>query len=141
MFIGMQQETASSYSLFWFRVCDPTSIGEENETFFIRVRKPLPSRRVLKTLRRSPKGKAQRGQYLLAVGLGCYKWYQSQTQGGVPARTLSPEGGVDFKIPRRLERETSASKDVGLQRGVDFEIPYRLERERNIIYKGVETSP
>ena len=56
---------------------DPTSFGEENEAFFIRVRKPLPSKRVLKTLRGILKGKAQRGQYLLVVGLGCYKWYQS----------------------------------------------------------------
>ena len=28
-----------------------------------------------KALRGSPKGKAQRGQYLLAVDLGRYKWY------------------------------------------------------------------
>ena len=43
-------------------------VGEVNETFFIRVWKPLPSRCVLKTLR-----EAQRGQYLLAVDLGCYR--------------------------------------------------------------------
>ena len=49
-----------------------TSVGEENETPFIRVWKPLPNRCVLKTLRVSLKGKAQRGQYLLAVGLGRY---------------------------------------------------------------------
>jgi len=35
---------------------------------FVKVWKPLTSRRVLKTLRGSPKGKAQRGQYLLAIG-------------------------------------------------------------------------
>ena len=35
----------------------------------------------------------------------CYKWYQSQTPGGVPARTLTP--GVDCEIPRWLEREQS----------------------------------
>ena len=62
-----------------------------------------------KALRGSPKGKAQRGQYLLAVDLGRYKWYQSQTpddvqafslnsedeqtRGGAPIRTLGPEGG------------------------------------------------
>ena len=46
---------------------DLTSVGEQNKTFFIRVWKSLSSRHVLKTLRRSPKGKA------LAVGLGCYK--------------------------------------------------------------------
>ena len=68
------------------------SIGEGNEAFFIRMWKPLPSRHVLKTLRGSPKGKAERGQYLLTVSLGCYKWYQSQTPSGVPARMLSPEG-------------------------------------------------
>ena len=35
----------------------PTSVGEENETPFIRVWKPLPIRHVLKTLRESSKGK------------------------------------------------------------------------------------
>ena len=69
-------------------------VGEENEAFFIRVWKPFSSRHVLKTLRGSPKGKAQREQYLLVVGLGCYKWYQSQTPSHVPARRLSPEGGL-----------------------------------------------
>ena len=39
------------------------SVGEENETFFIKVWKPLPSRRVSG----SSKGKIQRGQYLLIV--------------------------------------------------------------------------
>ena len=33
----------------------PRQSGEENEVFIIRVWKPLPSRRVLKTLRESPK--------------------------------------------------------------------------------------
>ena len=44
-----------------------------NEAFLVRVWKPLPNRRVLKTLRESPKGKAQRDQYVLAVGLGRYR--------------------------------------------------------------------
>ena len=38
---------------------------------------PLHSKHVLETLRGSPEVKAQKGQYLLAVGLGRYKWYQS----------------------------------------------------------------
>ena len=69
------------------------SVGEENEIPFIRVWKPLLSRRVLKTLRGSTKEKAQRGQYLLVVSMGYYKWYQSQTPGDVQTRRLSPEGG------------------------------------------------
>ena len=103
-------------------------------------------RHVLKTSRGSLKGKAQREQYLLTVGLGRYKWYQSQTSGDVPARRLFPEGGrheakcqtgrwapkgVDLVVvPYRLEKETSASEDIGPQRGggVDCEIPYRLGR-------------
>ena len=42
------------------------------QTLFIRVWKPSPTKRVLKTLRGSSKGKAQREQYLLAVSLGRY---------------------------------------------------------------------
>ena len=52
--------------------------------------KPFPTRRVLKTLMGSPEGKVQRGQYLLAVDLGRYKWYQSQTLGDVSVGRLSP---------------------------------------------------
>ena len=79
-----------------------------DEAFFIRVWKPLLSRRVLKTLKGSPKGKGQEGQYLLAVGLSCYKWYQSQTRGDVLARRLNPEGvwtrgGVPAHIDWRRE--------------------------------------
>ena len=50
-----------------------SQVGWRGErTLFIRVRKPLPSRCILKTLRGSPKGKTKREQYLLAVGLGGY---------------------------------------------------------------------
>ena len=48
---------------------DLTSVGEGNEAFLIRVWKLLPSRRVLKPRGEALEGKAQRGQYLLAVGL------------------------------------------------------------------------
>ena len=49
---------------------NPTLVGEENETPFIRVWKPADA--FLKTLRGNPKGKIQRGQYLLAMCLGGY---------------------------------------------------------------------
>ena len=82
-----------------------------------------------KALRGSPKGKAQREQYLLIAGLGRYKWYQSQTPDYVLARRLFPEG-VDTRrcaskdtrprkgggfggVPHRLEKETSVNRDVG----------------------------
>ena len=66
----------------------PTFVDEENETPFIRVWKPLPNGRVL-----NPWGEVQRGQYLLAVGLGHYKWYKSQTPDYVPMRRLFLKGG------------------------------------------------
>ena len=50
------------------------------------------------------------------------------------------EGG-GLGVPHRLEKGTNASEDVGPRRRVDCEIPHRMERERNILYKGVETSP
>ena len=89
---------------------DPTSVGEENETFFIRVWKPLPSRRVLKPWGLRWYVTGQSGQYLLAVGLSCYKWYQIHTLSDVPAKRLSPEGG---------EHETVCQQGCWLQRGVD----------------------
>ena len=48
--------------------------GGERNTF------TLPNRRVLKTLRGNPKGKVQRGQYLLVVGLGHYRKQENDTQ-------------------------------------------------------------
>ena len=51
------------------------------------------------------------------------KW----TRGGVLARTLAPKG-LDWRVPHRLKKGTSASEDAGPRRGVDCEIPCRLER-------------
>ena len=50
--------------------------------------KPLPCRRVLKSWGWQRYVTGQSGQYLVAVDLGCYKWYQSQS-----ARTLGSQGG------------------------------------------------
>ena len=44
------------------------------------------------------------------------------------ARTLDPKGG-GLGVPHRLEKGTSASKDVGPRRRVDYEIPHELERK------------
>ena len=76
-----------------------------------------------KNLEGKPERESPKRQYLLAVGLGRYKWYQSQTPGDVPAKRLSPGGGwtrggvlartlapkggeVDREIPHRLGRRT-----------------------------------
>ena len=48
------------------------------------------------------------------------------TRGGVLARTL-PRRGVDWGVPHRLEKGTSASEDVGTRRKVDCEIPRRVD--------------
>ena len=57
----------------------PTLIREGNkckrECWAPKGVEPLRNRRILKTLRRSSKRKAQRGQYLLAVGLSCYMFH------------------------------------------------------------------
>ena len=51
----------------------PHQLGGERSILYKGLGTPLSSRCVLKTLRGSPKGKAQNGQYLLAVGVGRYK--------------------------------------------------------------------
>ena len=77
------------------------TVGEENETFFRRVWKPL------KTLRGSQEEKALE---LLQMVLE-------------PARTLDPKG-VDCEIPHQLERGTRDSEEVEPQRGMNYEIPH-----------------
>ena len=120
-----------------------------NKTFFIRVWKPLSSRHVLKTLSGSPKGNTQRAQYLLTVGLGRYKWYQSKTQGdvstrrpspergwtrdGVPTRTLGPKEGwiggshIDWKRERVSTRTMGPEREWIMKSHIS-EIPHQLRR-------------
>ena len=50
-------------------------------SLYVRVWKPLPMRLL-----------AIRKRIVFASGLGCYKWHQSQTPSGVPAKTLAPKG-------------------------------------------------
>ena len=67
--------------------------------------KPLPNIHVLKTLRENSKEEVQRGQYLLAVGLGCYKWYQSPISGGVLVKTLAPKtSGLKGSPKEKVQR-------------------------------------
>ena len=47
---------------------------------------------------------------------------------------------MDYEILHRLERETSASEDVGARRGWIVKSHIGWGGERNILYKGVETS-
>ena len=61
---------------------DPTSVGEEDEIFLIRVCKSLISRRVLKSWGWWRYVMDQSKQYLLVLTLGCYRWYQTQTLNG-----------------------------------------------------------
>ena len=118
--------------------------------------KLLPSIRVLKTLRESSKGKVQREQYLLAVGLSRYKWYQSQTPGDVPARRLSPEEGGHEVVCQQGRwarrgwigrshidgrRERVAVRTLGPEGGWIVRSYISWGGERNTLYKGVETSP
>ena len=75
---------------------DPTSVGERNEAFFIRVWKHLSSKCVLTTLKGSPKGKA--------VTNGIRARHRATCERGSWALK-----GVDTR--------RCASKDAGTQRG------------------------
>ena len=133
----------------------PHMVGEEDETFFIRVWKPLPNIYVLKTSRGSPREKVQTGQYLLAVNLGCYKWYQKQTPGNVPTGRLSPEGewtwgGVPartlslktggLECPKLIGEGNECQRGRWPRRGWIVRPHINWGKERSILYKGVEIS-
>ena len=60
-------------SIFYHELRDPTSVMEENEVFFIRVWKPLPSICVLKTLRGARKGKPKEDNI-------CLRWTWAVTR-------------------------------------------------------------
>ena len=47
---------------------------------------------------------------MLAMGLSYYKWYQNQSLGGVPVKTLGFEGG--WIVRSHIKREASASEDA-----------------------------
>ena len=107
---------------------DSTSVGEENETFFIRVWKPFPS--ISNFFTESSKWTIFASDELgllqmvseLDIGRCASKEAQpgkEWTQSGVPARTLGPEGGwigeshIDWRRERVLAR-TFGSRGGGL---------------------------
>ena len=59
----------------------------------------------------------------------------------MPVRTLGPEKGGGLGIPHQLEKGTSANEDAGPQRGWIVRSHIDRRGERNILYKGVKTSP
>ena len=61
------------------------------------------------------------------VRLGCYKWYQSQTLGGVPTRILGPEERVDCEWTLIGERN-ECQRERRAPKGVDYEILHWLQR-------------
>ena len=98
---------------------DPTLVGESNETFLIKVWKPDWWWYVT----------GQNEQYLLVVGLGCYKWYQSQTRVSVlrerwsprevgSKRTISASSGFWLlQMVSKLNTGRCATRTLALKRG------------------------
>ena len=107
-----------------WKLQDPTSVGQEKETFFIRVQKLLCSRNVLKLLRESPNRTISGSSWFELLQM-----LSSQTLGDLPVRTLGLERGR-LAVPHQLENGTSAREDVGPRRWMDYEIPHRLGRRR-----------
>ena len=92
---------------------------EGNETFFIRVWKPFPSIRVLKTL--TPERENSKWTISTSGGLGPLQMVSEPDTRRCASEEAEPCRGVDTR--------QCASDHVGPRRGVDCEIPHRLERE------------
>ena len=72
-----------------------------------------PSKRVLKTLRGNPEGKVQRGQYLLAVGLDCYRHAIDLF---MKLLTL----GLEIKRIQKFELVILDNNSNDIQRGINY---------------------
>ena len=143
-------------NLSYLQMWDSTSVGEENKRFFIRVLKPLPSRRVLKSWGEARKGKPKKTistsdglKPLQMVSEPDTGWCASKeakswrgwTWGSVSIRMLGSEKGVDWGVSHRLEKGMSVSEDAEPRRGWIVRCHIGWGGERNILYKGVQTCP
>ena len=109
-----------------------------------------------RALTRRLKGKAQKRQYLASDGLGILEIVsepdtrqcankEAESRREVDTRRCASEDAEPLRrwigrVPYRLERETSASKDVGPQKGWIVRSHVGWRGEQNTFYKGVETS-
>ena len=97
----------------------PTTVEEENETFFIRVWKPLPSRRVLKTWRESPNRTIS-----TSGGLGLLQM--------VSESDIERCANEETKLRRRANTRPCARKDVGPRKEGGLGVPHRLEKGTSV---------
>ena len=97
---------------------DPTSVREWNESFLIRVRKPLPNRCVLGC-----------GNLSLKTN---FKTVRLMTICNEPKRTIFANGTLEL-LQMVLETDTGwcANENVEPSKGVDCEISHQLERGTN----------
>ena len=79
------------------------------------------------------------------MGLGYYKWHQSQVSSGVLARTLGLNGSSNgigvLQMALELGFERCASEDIGPQREWIVRSHIGWRGEQNIPYKSTNTSP
>ena len=80
------------------------SVGEETETFFIRVWKPLLSRCVLKTVRLTALRNGPKRIISASGGLGLLQMVSEPNTGWCASKDAGPPKGVDCEIPRRFDR-------------------------------------
>ena len=100
-------------------------VGEENETLFIRVWKPLPSRRVLKNLEGKPERKSPKRKISASGGPGPLQMVSESGTRQCVSEEVVPRKGVDMRW--------CASKDAGPRRGVDLVgVPHRLEKGTSV---------
>ena len=156
---GVENSIGEERSILYKGVeTSPTLVGDENETFRIRVWKPLPNRRVLKLVRNGPKWT------IFASGqLGLLQIVSELDTERCASKDARPPRGVDCEILHRLEKETEpflirvwkplptrccykwyqsqTARTLGLQEGWIVRSYIGWRGERSLPYKGVEASP
>ena len=105
--------------------------GERN--IFYKGIETSPSRTHFKNLERKPKRESAKKTVSASGGLRLLQMVSKPGSGRCTSEEAEPRSGVD--------KRQCANEDAGFQRGWIVRSHIGWREERNILYKGVETSP
>ena len=100
-----------------------TSVGEKNESFFIKVLKLHLNKRVLKTFERKFERESLKKTISASNGFGLLQMVSKPDNGQYASKEGESQRGMDTR--------PCVNKDVGPLRRVDCEIQHRLRRRTN----------
>jgi len=94
-----------------------------------------------KNLEEKPERESSKRTISASGELGLLQMVLEPNTGRCVSKEAESQRGVDWRVPHRLEKRTSASLLAEPQRGWIVRSHISWRGEQSILYKGVETSP